>query len=511
MNNNLIQMKPRYVQNIINKFCYSIGMIPTSYKMALTYEEQILAIGQYLETTVYPAINNNAEALQEIQNLYIELKNYVDNYFNNLNVQQEINNKLDEMAQHETLAEIINQEVFSDINNKINNNFNLTKAINYNNNIVSYAWRGLTSEAPENSLASIIKAGKHNCYGVEIDIQVTSDGEIIFMHDTTIDRTTNGTGVVNELTYPYIASCHIDNGKNAEYFEEDKLVIPRLSDFAYLFRIFNLHLILDLKGSWNSTSLQNLLDILELNDLLDYTIIQAFNTNYLSTIRSLNNIIKLYFITEQEPAENDIDFCKSIYPSGINIAFMGDNYIIPQSIRLALIRNHIDFGFSVVETLTAIRHHTKHNTGIKFLISNYGIPYNNTGFINKNLTGIINETEIVPWYQYDDNTNHFPDNSKALHSFGFTFSNVSTNLYRITYDTPLFTRYNEYNGFITASIYSSTPDNLNKYKCIISNLQDTGFNLRFLDTSTNEFVELETVYADLPNARISFLVSGNTI
>lgn len=104
---NLTLIKPEKVQNIINKFCVTIGMIPTSYKMSLTYEEQILAIGHYLETTVYPAINNNAEALAELQNLYVDLKNYVDNYFDNLDVQKEINNKLDEMAQSGELQQII--------------------------------------------------------------------------------------------------------------------------------------------------------------------------------------------------------------------------------------------------------------------------------------------------------------------------------------------------------------------------------------------------------------------
>ena len=49
---NLTLIKPEKVQNIINKFCYTIGMIPTSYKISMTYEEQIIAIGNYLETTV---------------------------------------------------------------------------------------------------------------------------------------------------------------------------------------------------------------------------------------------------------------------------------------------------------------------------------------------------------------------------------------------------------------------------------------------------------------------------
>ena len=100
---------PEKVQNLINKFCVTIGMIPTAYKEALTYEQQILAIGNYLEKVVYPAINNNAEALEELQGLFIELKAYVDDYFDNLDVQEEINNKLDDMAEQGQLAPLIAQ------------------------------------------------------------------------------------------------------------------------------------------------------------------------------------------------------------------------------------------------------------------------------------------------------------------------------------------------------------------------------------------------------------------
>jgi len=131
-------IKPKYVQNIINKFCVSIGMIPTSYKNALTYEKQILAIGNYLENVVYPAINNNAEAVAELQNLFIELKDYVDNYFDNLDVQEEINNKLDKMVEDDTLARVINQQIFSELNQKINNNE--TKINDLSENVITYPY-----------------------------------------------------------------------------------------------------------------------------------------------------------------------------------------------------------------------------------------------------------------------------------------------------------------------------------------------------------------------------------
>ena len=89
------------------RFIYTIGILPTSYLLSMTYEEQLIWLCNYLKETVIPTINNNGQAVEELQTKYIELKSYVDNYFDNLDIQEEINNKLDEMAQDGTLSEII--------------------------------------------------------------------------------------------------------------------------------------------------------------------------------------------------------------------------------------------------------------------------------------------------------------------------------------------------------------------------------------------------------------------
>lgn len=91
------------------KFCYSIGYIPTSYKVSMTYLEQLEWLCDYLQNTVIPTVNQNGHAVEELQGLFVQLKEYVDNYFENLDVQEEINNKLDEMAESGTLEEIIAQ------------------------------------------------------------------------------------------------------------------------------------------------------------------------------------------------------------------------------------------------------------------------------------------------------------------------------------------------------------------------------------------------------------------
>lgn len=93
----------------ITKFIYTLGVLPTSYLMSMTFQEQLTWLCNYISQTLIPAINDNVEATTELQNLFNDLENYVDNYFDDLNVQEEINNKLNKMAQDGSLYGIIKQ------------------------------------------------------------------------------------------------------------------------------------------------------------------------------------------------------------------------------------------------------------------------------------------------------------------------------------------------------------------------------------------------------------------
>lgn len=121
-NTDLIPPNPQIEVNSLRpftQFCLSIGAIPSSYKTALTYEEQLLWLCDFLENTVIPTVNQNGLAVSELQELYEELGNYVDNYFTNLDVQEEINKKLDEMATNGDLDNIF-QPYLEDYKNQIN-------------------------------------------------------------------------------------------------------------------------------------------------------------------------------------------------------------------------------------------------------------------------------------------------------------------------------------------------------------------------------------------------------
>lgn len=90
---------PNYINNL--------GIIPTSYKDSMTYYETLAWLCKYLEETVIPTVNQNGDAVEELQELYIELNSYVTNYFENLDVSEEINHKLDQLVANGTLTALI--------------------------------------------------------------------------------------------------------------------------------------------------------------------------------------------------------------------------------------------------------------------------------------------------------------------------------------------------------------------------------------------------------------------
>ena len=105
MNNNL---KPS--EKICSPFMYYCQkVIPLAFDESMSYYETLCHLVHYLKNTVMPAVNNNADALTEVQGAFNQLEKYVDDYFKNLDVQTEINNKLDEMAESGELTDIIAQ------------------------------------------------------------------------------------------------------------------------------------------------------------------------------------------------------------------------------------------------------------------------------------------------------------------------------------------------------------------------------------------------------------------
>ena len=100
---------------------YIFKAIPLAFDESLSYYECLCGLLDYLKNVIIPTVNNNADAVAELQTLYEELRSYVENYFDNLDVQEEINNKLDSLVSDGTLDLIINQKLFNNFNDTLNN------------------------------------------------------------------------------------------------------------------------------------------------------------------------------------------------------------------------------------------------------------------------------------------------------------------------------------------------------------------------------------------------------
>lgn len=97
-----------------------------------------------------------------------------------------------------------------------------------------FAHRGLSSEAPENTMASFRLARDYGIPGIELDIHLTKDGKIIVIHDGTTKRTAPGSDLdVESVPYASLGKLDIGSWKDARYgAERIALLTDVLEEFA---------------------------------------------------------------------------------------------------------------------------------------------------------------------------------------------------------------------------------------------------------------------------------------
>ncbi|MDC3176821.1 glycerophosphodiester phosphodiesterase family protein [Pelagibacteraceae bacterium] len=104
--------------------------------------------------------------------------------------------------------------------------------------------RGVKDLCPENTLESILKAFDLGLSFVEIDVKISKDRVPILLHDDTLDRTTNGSGLAIDYDYENIKK--LDAGKFF-YKENTNIFVPKLEDILSLCTNYNGNLNIELK------------------------------------------------------------------------------------------------------------------------------------------------------------------------------------------------------------------------------------------------------------------------
>lgn len=151
-----------------------------------------------------------------------------------------------------------------------------------------WAHRGCSQRYPENTLTAFSKAAEiNNLTGIEFDIQLTKDGEIVVIHDERVDRTTDGIGYVRDYTYSQLRVLTIETGN------EQKEKIPSIMEVLDLLQNQmqkGFFLNIELKNSnFVYTGMEEkILDLMARRGLQENVVYSSFYTKSLGIIRKLN-------------------------------------------------------------------------------------------------------------------------------------------------------------------------------------------------------------------------------
>ena len=171
--------------------------------------------------------------------------------------------------------------------------------------------RGAKGYEPENTLISFQKALDMQVDGIELDVHLSADGELIVIHDETVDRTTNGNGLVNTLTSRELKQFRIN-----EHHE-----IPLLSEVFELVNK-NCFINIELKSYETADKVVELIEkyVSEKNWNYNHFLVSSFDWNALQQVRFLNDEIQIGVLTETD-LDLALAFAKFIQAKSIHPHF----------------------------------------------------------------------------------------------------------------------------------------------------------------------------------------------
>lgn len=160
-----------------------------------------------------------------------------------------------------------------------------------------FAHRGFSGKYPENTMPAFEAAMDLGVDGIEFDVQFSKDGQLVIIHDETVDRTTTGKGLVREYTLEELQQFEASAGFRGQY---GFVTIPTLE--TYLQRVKSTDLITNIElktGRYEYPGIEAaVLELLRKYDLVDRVIISSFNHFSVLRMQALCPEIKCAFLSD---------------------------------------------------------------------------------------------------------------------------------------------------------------------------------------------------------------------
>lgn len=149
-----------------------------------------------------------------------------------------------------------------------------------------WAHRGASAYAPENTMSAFLLAQRLGADGVELDVHLTADGKVVVCHDADIKRTSDGAGVIEDMTYEELVSR--DFGYSAVFgsrFEGER--IPLLEEVYRALLPYDMVINVELKKS-RPELVREVLKLEEEYGAAGAVIYSSFVHDYLKEIKEIN-------------------------------------------------------------------------------------------------------------------------------------------------------------------------------------------------------------------------------
>lgn len=159
-----------------------------------------------------------------------------------------------------------------------------------------WAHRGASGYAPENTLHAFQKAIEMGADGIELDVQVTKDGQLVIIHDETVDRVSDGKGWVKDYTYEELIKLNV----NKDFPEYGKVSIPTLEEVYLLLKDTQLTINVELKNSiiFYENLEEKVMELTSKMGLKKRIIYSSFNHFSIMKLKELDSSVKTGFLYE---------------------------------------------------------------------------------------------------------------------------------------------------------------------------------------------------------------------
>lgn len=183
-----------------------------------------------------------------------------------------------------------------------------------------FAHRGSKGTHPENTIPAFEEAIRVKVDGIELDVQLTKDGEMVVIHDGDVERTTNGNGLIKDLTLKEVKELDAGSWFDSS-FENERIplfseVLALLEDKKYP-GILNIEIKTD-EYDYEGIELK-IINCLKEFDLACNLVFSSFNTETMERMMSLDNVVSKAMIMDHSVRKinfaNSHDSISAIHPS----------------------------------------------------------------------------------------------------------------------------------------------------------------------------------------------------